>query len=568
MGIINDVFQNKLSLPKLEEILNNLLKQGNPQNKQILQDIGLLSEYNYIKLNQSTNDIIYYSKSNKIVKSIIYSTKMHSNFLEWTRYLFDINDEDLNSIQQFDKKIENFKKQLLTKEFFAFNKLLNYGIPNNYRLFIWDIVISEKYNNHKFFNYEQELREYKCIMQKPGSNPQIEKDIHRTFMKESEQISQNLNILRNILNNINKYSPGGYCQGMNYIVGYLLKLTKFDEVRTFYIFKNILKDIKGYFEVGFPLLKTNNGIFNQYFKEFYPKLFKHFQKNEIFNEFWVGKWFQTLFTLTLPYDELNIVWDVLLIRGFDFIIYICLALVDFIEKDLLELKESSQIISFMEKVLNYQDTQLYSVNKNILEDIDNYIIPLNDLLQKANELKKKVVGDKDKHSLHNRRSDSHLLNFRFNSFKTEDDIKMSCKNLNNSINNTNTNNNMSNKNKPSIFNSQISQVNINKINTSNYNSNNSSNYNSNNTNNYNSNNSNNSNNNNTKPSLQLKKSAFYSTKDVGMYNFNDSQLKKRPSLQQSVMNNNNINYQQQYQFFNNNGNISNIRSNNYLVYYP
>ena len=580
MGIINDVFQNKLSLPKLEEILNNLLKQGNPQNKQILQDIGLLSEYNYIKLNQSTNDIIYYSKSNKIVKSIIYSTKMHSNFLEWTRYLFDINDEDLNSIQQFDKKIENFKKQLLTKEFFqnnikkyifhnkAFNKLLNYGIPNNYRLFIWDIVISEKYNNHKFFNYEQELREYKCIMQKPGSNPQIEKDIHRTFMKESEQISQNLNILRNILNNINKYSPGGYCQGMNYIVGYLLKLTKFDEVRTFYIFKNILKDIKGYFEVGFPLLKTNNGIFNQYFKEFYPKLFKHFQKNEIFNEFWVGKWFQTLFTLTLPYDELNIVWDVLLIRGFDFIIYICLALVDFIEKDLLELKESSQIISFMEKVLNYQDTQLYSVNKNILEDIDNYIIPLNDLLQKANELKKKVVGDKDKHSLHNRRSDSHLLNFRFNSFKTEDDIKMSCKNLNNSINNTNTNNNMSNKNKPSIFNSQISQVNINKINTSNYNSNNSSNYNSNNTNNYNSNNSNNSNNNNSKPPLQLKKSAFYSTKDVGMYNFNDSQLKKRPSLQQSVMNNNNINYQQQYQFFNNNGNISNIRSNNYLVYYP
>ena len=69
MGIINDVFQNKLSLPKIEEILNNLLKQGNPQNKHILQDIGLLSEYNYIKLNQSTNDckkcILFYKNAFK-----------------------------------------------------------------------------------------------------------------------------------------------------------------------------------------------------------------------------------------------------------------------------------------------------------------------------------------------------------------------------------------------------------------------------------------------------------------------------------------------------------------------
>ena len=600
MGIINDAFQSKLSLSKLEEILNNLLKQGNPQNKQVLQEIGLLSEYSYIKTYFGNNDIIYYSKSNKIVKNVIYSTKMHSNFLEWTRYLFDINDNDLNSIQQFDNKIENFKKKLLTKEFFqnnikkylfnhkGFNKLLNYGIPNSYRLFIWDIVISEKYNNRKYFNYEQELREYKCIMQKPGTNAQIEKDLNRTFMKESDQNTQNINILRNILNNINKYNPGGYCQGMNYIVGYLLKLTKFDEVKTFYIFKSILNDIKGYFEIGFPLLKNNNIIFNQYFKEFYPKVFKHFQKNDIVNEFWVGKWFQTLFTLSLPYDELNIVWDSLLIKGFDFIIYICLALVDYIEKDVLELKESSDIISFLEKVLNYQNTQLTPANKNTFEDIDNYIIPLNEVLQKANELKKKVIGEKDRHPFHDRRSDSHLLNFRFNHLKTESDIQMSSKNINNFnnnlinksnqaltqcltepskknniINNNNSNNTNNTKlSKSSFFNSQINQGKNNNINISNFNSNN-----SNNSNNYNINNYNGNDTNKNKISYQTKKSAFFSTKDLGTYNFNDlSQTKKRGSLNQNAMNNN-INYQQQYQFLNN-GNISNIRNNNYLIYYP
>ena len=557
MGIINDVFQNKLSLSKIEEILNNLLKQGKPQNKQVLQEIGLLNEYTYIISNQANNEIIYYSKENKIIKNFNFSTKIRSNFLEWTRYLFDINDEDLNSIQQFDNKIENFKNKSLTKEFFqnnikkyifnnkSFNKLLYYGIPNNFRLFIWDIVLSEKYNNHKCYNYEQELKEYLLIIKKSGNNPQIEKDIHRTFLKDSEQITKNINILKNILNCINQYNPGGYCQGMNYIIGYLLKVTNFDEVKTFYIFKSILKDIKGYFEVGFPLLKNNNNIFNNYFKELYPKLFKHFQKHDIVNEFWVGKWLQTLFTLSLPYEELNIIWDVLLIKGFDFIIYICLAIVDFIEKDALELKESFDITSFLGKVLDYQGTTLYQVNKNYFENIDDYIIPLNEVLQKAYEIEKKINTNNNNKLYYNRKSDGHLLNLKFNTLKNENPIKLNNINTNDELSKKSTNlsiqtsNNINNNNNVNVLNSPINKLGNNNIN------------------------------NNNKVNLQGKKTLFYSTKDLGVYNFNNdlTELKKRASLQQT----NNINIQQQrYLYLNNNinNNISNIRNSNYYLYYP
>ena len=557
MGIINDVFQNKLSLSKIEEILNNLLKQGKPQNKQVLQEIGLLNEYTYIISNQANNEIIYYSKENKIIKNFNFSTKIRSNFLEWTRYLFDINDEDLNSIQQFDNKIENFKNKSLTKEFFqnnikkyifnnkSFNKLLYYGIPNNFRLFIWDIVLSEKYNNHKCYNYEQELKEYLLIIKKSGNNPQIEKDIHRTFLKDSEQITKNINILKNILNCINQYNPGGYCQGMNYIIGYLLKVTNFDEVKTFYIFKSILKDIKGYFEVGFPLLKNNNNIFNNYFKELYPKLFKHFQKHDIVNEFWVGKWLQTLFTLSLPYEELNIIWDVLLIKGFDFIIYICLAIVDFIEKDALELKESFDITSFLGKVLDYQGTTLYQVNKNYFEDIDDYIIPLNEVVQKAYEIEKKINTNNNNKLYYDRKSDGHLLNLKFNTLKNENPIKLNNINTNDKLSKKSTNlsiqssNNINNNNNVNVLNSPINKLGNNNIN------------------------------NNNKVNLQGKKTLFYSTKDLGVYNFNNdlTELKKRGSLQQI----NNINIQQQrYLYLNNNSNnnISNIRNSNYYLYYP
>ena len=561
MGVYNDLSESKLSFSKIEEILNNLITQGGAksQNKQVLQEIGFLNEYAYVISGKTSNEMIYYSKNHKIIKKILFSSQIRTNFLAWTKYLFDISDEELNSMQKFNMKIENFKKRTLTKDFFqnnikkylfkdkAFNKLLNYGIPNYLRFFIWDIVICERYKNHKYFNYEQELMEYKSILQKNGTNPQIEKDVNRTFMKDIEQTPKNIQMLRNILNCINKYNPSGYCQGMNFIVGYLLKLTNFDEVKTFHIFKNILYDIKGYFEVGLPLLKKNNNLFTQNFKELNPKLFKYFQKHDIVYEFWVGKWLQTLFTLTLPFDELNVVWDVLLIRGFDFILYICLTIADFVEKDILEIKESSDIIAFFDKVLNPNESTLIPVNKKFFEDIDNYIIPLSEILARAYDLEKKNVGGNENRPYYDRRkSDSNLVNFKLNNLsnlnKNMDDNNILLKKVsaeaslpsNSHINNLNIGNIQKKNMISASYNSEINSGN--------------------------------------------KKSTFYSTKNLEIFNFGDlSKDKQTTNIQQ-----NQINYSQkkllgynfvpgqmgqpgQINYLNNNN--FNVGQNNYMNQY-
>ena len=84
MGAINDAFtQNKLSFSKIEEILNNLVSQGGgvqSQNRQVLQEIGLLNEYSYIISDKANNEIIYYSKNNKIIEKLIPYRKMISIF--------------------------------------------------------------------------------------------------------------------------------------------------------------------------------------------------------------------------------------------------------------------------------------------------------------------------------------------------------------------------------------------------------------------------------------------------------------------------------------------------------
>ena len=548
MGGIND----SLSVTKIAELLNILITKDpgkNQQNKKVLQEIGIINEYSYTISDKVSSEMIYYSKNNKIVEKCIFAENVHSNFIEWTKYLFDITNEDLDSIQRLNIKIDNIKKRALTKEFFqnnikkylfknkAFNKLLNFGIPNYLRFFIWDIVLSEKYNKQKYFNYEQELKEYKHILEKKKGNPQIEKDINRTFLKEKEQTPNNIQILKNILYCINTYNTSGYCQGMNFIVGYLLKLTNYDEVKTFYIFKSVLSDIKGYFEIGFPLLKKNNEAFNKIFKISYPKLFKHFEKYEIVNEFWIGKWFQTLFTLSLPFDELNMIWDVLLIRGFDFIIYICLALCGYIEKELLNLKDSAEIINYLDKVLNSQDTGLIQTKKQSFEDIDNYIIPLNDLLLEASELEKKIGGGDENKSYYDRRmSDSNMMTFKFNSLKSQNSGVISpnsnqnniTKSVNVNKNNINTsvlknNNNIQNPNYP--FQNNI---------------------------------------NNNILSLENPKIPFYSTKNLGTYNFND--FSQKDNINMNVNRNINMNVMPgQFQYLNNN-NI-NMPNNNFLKYY-
>ena len=400
MGAINDVlFQNTISFSKIEEILKILLTKSEKKSQNIiaLHEIGLLKEYSYIK-SEKSNQFINISKNNRIIKQYISPTQLKDNFVEWAKYLFDISEDNLDIVNQ---KLGNIKQKALNKAYFqnnlkkflfkskSFIQLVNNGIPKYLREFVWDVAISEKYGNHKYFNFDEEEKIYNSLLKKSNKSIQIEKDLNRTFIKESDQNNKNIQKLRNILNCINQYNPG-YCQGMNFIAGFLLKLTNFDEIQTFYIFKNILKDLQGYFEDDFPLLKTNIYIFDKYFKELYPKLYKHFKKVEVYNEFWVGKWFQSLFTLSLPFDELCTIWDILIIKGFDFIIYISLAIISSIEKELLEINDSSDILTYLENVLNPKQT--ISINQKLLEEQQKYyIISLNKIIHKAFKIEKNII---------------------------------------------------------------------------------------------------------------------------------------------------------------------------------
>ena len=485
MGAINEVFsQNKLSFSKIEEILKILIKENDNKshNMNTLQEIGLIKEYSYITKEESF-EYINFSKTTKTIKHYINSSQLKENFIEWTKFLFDITSNDLESAQKFNEKIEFLRKNKFNKSFFqnnlkkylfknkSFNKLITSGIPRNFRELLWCLIIEEKFAHKKYFDFEKEQKEYNSYLKNVEKNLQIERDLSRTFINEEDKTSTNLLKLKNVLNCINKYN-NGYCQGMNFIVGFLLKITNFNEIETFYIFRNILPEIKGYFEDDFPLLKKNLSIFDEYFKKLYPKLYNHFKKNDVYNELWVAKWFQTIFTLSLPFEELSYLWDILIIKGFDYMIYISLSLVKSIEKELLELKDSSDILEYLTKALNPKEIIAKHKKQFETEGNKNYIITLKEIFSKANKIEK-LIQENNNAFAEKIRSDNNLINYS-NILKKEEKIQSDIDSIHtresdNSINIKHSFSSKSSTYPSSSLNSSISsnllntQTNVNKL---------------------------------------------------------------------------------------------------------
>ena len=410
MGNINcDLVPNDIIFKNMEKILNFILSQENNKshNIKVLKDIGFAKQYNSIIDKNESNDKIYISKSYKTLKNYISRKKSKSYFVKWTSVLFDINEENYISSQNYTRKIENLRNIFLYKMFFQKNvkkniienesniKLFKYGIPKYLREFIWEIIIAEKYSIKKYFNREEEKEEYNSFLSSINKNKiniQIKKDLTRTFSDTSYQTEKNLNILKNLMIFTSSLTKDGYCQGMNFIVGFILTVTNFDEIKSYYILKNIFPEIKGYFETGFPLLKKNINLFYKLFCKLYPKLNSHFAKHDVYAQFWVGRWLQTLFILSLPFDELCFIWDLLLIKGFNFAIYISLAIVYYLEKYLMKLDDSSDILFYLKNALNPESK--YCINISNENDIKKNIIPLNKIFLKAIEIEDKIKSDK------------------------------------------------------------------------------------------------------------------------------------------------------------------------------
>jgi hypothetical protein len=255
---------------------------------------------------------------------------------------FSLNQADTGLRKYFQANPDNFKKRV------------SKGPPQSFRWLSWMILAGiGKTRNDEMF---QSLLNRNIDSQ---VNTQIKKDLNRT-LSERFMFEESNNYLYNVLKvyAVNDEEVG-YCQGMNFIAGFLLIMSDFSDSEAFYMMNELFnknfggehQGLRGFYTNDFPLLKMYTYIFDRIFKETLPDLYAHFNKIDIPSELWVGKWFQTLYIICLPFDLLVRVWDCLFVVGSDFLFCFAVALLKYCEGSLLKLNDFPEISEFF-KTMN------------------------------------------------------------------------------------------------------------------------------------------------------------------------------------------------------------------------
>ena len=392
---------SRISLEELGKLLQKTIniKEISEQVKPFSFRYNLIEEYNKIKLraNKNNTENFSYSKKYKYISDFRPLELEKEIFIKWVKILYDFqNLKEFQEIKIQKFQNDNFFLKNLEKAFNTrkkqFLKLVTLGVPSNLRQFIWTIIIdNDEKEISNISNYEKEKEYFQTLLSLNIENKkdieQIEKDIIRTFIAE-ENTQKNILKLKHILIALNNLYPKiGYCQGINFIVALILKITKFNEIKTFHLSRLIFKRIKDYFTKDFPLLKYNLSKFNEVFIKLFPKLYYHLKNNDIVNEIWVGKWIQTLFTVNLPFNEACHIWDSLLVYGLDFIIPIILSILSFIKDKLLKLNDSSDIMILFQETLTPSEENLIDIIYKEGINLKNYIIPVIEIISNAKKIR-------------------------------------------------------------------------------------------------------------------------------------------------------------------------------------
>ena len=339
----------------------------------------------------------------KIVKSN--KTKERKNSMDNSLLLIDKKKESVVNLAPKNSKVHNIPRPLPSGGGVQFEFNYNYtinqaeiglrkfvfqnrnlflnrlikGPPESFRWVSWIISgnLDEERDEKNFLLYLDINIDIKTDLQ-------IKKDLNRTMTNENMMLDDAKACLYNVLRAYaacdNEVS---YCQGMNFITGFLLIVSDFNQVDCFYMLKYLFQsdslNFRGFYSNEFPLLKLFIFQFDNIFEKRLSNLKNHFEDLEVPNELWISKWIQTIYTICLPIDLLVRLWDCILGKGLSFLFNFSLALLIKYEKELLKFTDICHLSNFFKdlskKINNYDYEDIIKLALDI--NIPNTL--LNDL---------------------------------------------------------------------------------------------------------------------------------------------------------------------------------------------
>ena len=308
--------------------------------------------------------------------------------------------------QTVEFNFRKFRKTSLNK----FNEKITKGPPNCFRWISWMVLLEipverdiSLLDNYFYSNIDSEIE------------IQIKKDLSRTLPINSRQvlsikeINENEYYLYRVLKAFAANDKeASYCQGMNYLASFLLQISNYNEVETFYMlisfFSNTFSDkigARGFYTQGFTMLNFYVYVFHNQFGLKLPKLYKHLIVDlELSDDAWISKWFMTCFTMYFPIEVVARIWDCLLVVGLEFMISFVIALLEDLENKLLKFNDQFDVVDFFKTLspfeCNYSEKLLEEIEEttpkklsvNYYDNLSTNLLNVSNTTQNKNQLER------------------------------------------------------------------------------------------------------------------------------------------------------------------------------------
>ncbi|XP_043101964.1 growth hormone-regulated TBC protein 1-A [Puntigrus tetrazona] len=212
------------------------------------------------------------------------------------------------------------------------------GVPNEHRPLVWMTASGAQERLEKNPGYYRSLLD---AQHDPRLVETIRTDLHRTFpdnvyfRKSADPCLQKE--LFNVLLAYGQHNKTvGYCQGMNFIAGYLLIISR-DEETSFWLMEALLDRIlPDYYTPAMLGLKVDQEVLGELVRIKAPGVWRLLQDHGVMWTLVVSRWFICLFIDVLPVETVLRVWDCLFYEGSKILFRVALTLIHHHQDEILQ----------------------------------------------------------------------------------------------------------------------------------------------------------------------------------------------------------------------------------------